>query len=112
YTGFLANAPILDPKVRLAAPAVYYETSTVAFEVSAINAVEYRIAEDSQFAGIPFQPLQSGRATAQLQLSTGDGNKVVTAQFRDAAGQTVTATLPSGVKIDTQPPTVVITSPA
>ena len=112
YAGFLANAPILDPRVRLAAPAAYYETSTVAFGVSAVNAVEYRIAENSQFAGVPFQPLQSGRATAQLQLSAGDGNKVVTAQFRDAAGQTATATLPSGVRIDTQPPTVVITSPA
>lgn len=112
YSGFLTNAPILDPRVRLAAPAPYYETSTVAFEVSAVNAVEYRIAENGQFAGVPFQPMQSGRATAQLQLSTGDGSKVVTAQFRDAVGQTVTARLPSGVKIDTQPPAVVITSPA
>ncbi|MCD9026836.1 hypothetical protein LDO26_01215 [Luteimonas sp. BDR2-5] len=112
YANFLPVAPILNPTVRPTAPAQYYDSRLVSFELSAVNAVDYRIAENGQFAGIPFQTLQAGRAIAQLQFSDGDGLKVVTAQFRNAAGQMVTATLPSGVMIDTQPPAVAFATPA
>ncbi|MCW0203598.1 MAG: Ig-like domain-containing protein [Rhodanobacter thiooxydans] len=112
YAGFLTAVPLLNPTVRLAAPAPFFEQSSVALELSCVNATEYRLAENGGFSGVAFQPLPNGRAAVDYTLSNGDGRKTVTAQFRDPTGTVVTATLDGGVLVDTQPPTVELTNPA
>ncbi|AIY41391.1 Fibronectin type III domain protein [Collimonas arenae] len=112
YSGYLSSAPLLNPSVRLAAPAAYYQQRNVALEISCVNATEYRIAEGSAFVGIPFQALANGRAALDYTVSAGDGNKPVTVQFRNASGTITTATLAGGVLIDTQAPQLAIVNPA
>ncbi|ARN20015.1 Ig-like domain-containing protein [Piscinibacter gummiphilus] len=111
YGNFLAAAPLIAPTVRLAQPAPYFETNTVALEVSCVNATEYRIAEGGAFAGVAFQPLPGGRATVNFTLSAGDGTKPVSVQFRNASGTVATGTLTGGVLVDTEAPLLAIGNP-
>jgi large repetitive protein len=112
YGNFLASAPLINPSVRLALPAPYFEQRTVALDVTCTNASEYRVAEGTAFAGIAFQPLVDGRAAVSFTVSDGDGIKAITLQCRDATGTQVSASLSGGVLIDTQAPQVSITNPA
>lgn len=112
FGAYLTTAPLLNPSVRLAAPAAYYEQDTVLLDLSCVNATEYRIAEGSAFAGLAFQALNNGRAQIPFTTSAGDGRKVINVQFRNAAGTVVTAALSGGLLIDTQPPVVTLVSPA
>lgn len=112
YGSFQTSAPLLNPAVRLVAPAAYFEQRAIALDVSCVNAVEYRIAEGDAFAGVAFQPLADGRAVVQYTVSDGDGRKQINVQFRNAAGILTSATLAGGVLIDTQPPLLAITNPA
>lgn len=112
YGGFATSAPLINPTVRLAAPQSYFEDRTVTLSLSCVNAVEYRVAEGDAFAGISFQPLSDGRATLPFTVSATDGNKVIKAQYRNAAGLIQTAILSGGATVDTQAPAVTITNPA
>jgi len=112
YSGFLTAVPLLNPSVRLAAPAPFFEQNVLALELSCVNAVEYRLAENGAFSGVAFQPLPNGRASVDFNASPGDGRKTITAQFRDSTGATVTATLAGGALIDTQLPAVTLTNPS
>lgn len=113
YSGYLANAPLIAPSIRLAAPASYFEQRTISLEIACINATEYRLAEGTGFAGANFLPLNNGRATVDFTVSEGDGRKPIGVQFRNAGGTVTTATLADGgVLIDTQAPTVAISTPA
>lgn len=112
FGSFLAVAPLLNPTVKLAAPAAYFEQQTVLLDISCVNATEYRIAEGTAFAGISFQPITNGRAQVPFTTSAGDGRKTINVQFRNAAGTVTTAVLNGGVLIDTQPPIVTVTNPA
>ena len=112
YASPLAVAPLIAPSVRLASPAPYFEQSTVALDVSCVNATEYRIAEGGAFVGTSFQALSNGRTTVNFTVSAGEGNKFVSVQFRNAAGTVASATLTGGVLIDTQAPLIAITNPA
>lgn len=112
YASYLANAPLIAPSVRLAAPASFFEQRTVQLDLSCVNATEYRIAEGSAFSGLAFQPLNNGRASVDFTISEGDGRKAISVQFRNAGGTVTTATLSGGVLIDTQAPSVAITTPA
>ena len=80
--------------------------------MSCVNATEFRVAEGGAFSGVAFQPLVNGRATIEQALSAGDGRKTLVAQFRDPSGALATATLTGGVLVDTQAPTVALTTPA
>ena len=111
YGNYLSAVPLLNPTLRLVAPAPYFETSSVALQVSCVNATEYRIAEGSAFSGVAFQPLSNGSATIDFALSAGDGRKSLAVQFRDPSGTMVTASLDGGVLVDTQAPTVALTNP-
>jgi hypothetical protein len=112
YGGYLVAQPMLNPVVRLAAPAPFFEQTAIALDVSCVTATEYRIAEGGGFSGVPFQPLTNGRVTGAFTVSEGDGNKSVSVQFRSAAGTVSTATLAGGVLVDTLAPVVAITNPA
>lgn len=112
YASFLTAVPLINPTVRLAAPATYFEQRRIALELSCVNATEFRLAENNAFTGVAFQPLTDGRANVEFDVSAGDGRKTLHAQFRDPTGAVVTATLAGGVLIDTQPPQVAIANPA
>jgi len=112
YGKYLTLAPLLDPTVRLAAPAPFFEQGELALELSCVNATEYRVAEDGAFTGVAFQPLVDGRAAVDFAVSPGDGRKAITAQFRNPDGTTAEVTLAGGVLIDTRPPSVALTNPA
>lgn len=112
FSGYLSVAPLLNPTVRLATPAAYFEQSTVLLDLSCVNATEYRIAEGNAFAGVPFQPFTTGRGQVSFLTSKGDGRKSVSVHFRNAIGTVTTASLIGGVLIDTQAPLVTLTNPA
>ena len=112
YANYLASAPLLNPTVRLAVPALFYEQRTVLLDLSCVNATEYRLAEGNAFAGVPFQALQNGRAQTNFTTSQGDGRKTVNVQFRNADGTVATAALSAGVLIDTQVPSLSLINPA
>lgn len=112
YGNYLVAAPLLNPSLRLATPAPYFEQSLVAIDLSCVNATEYRIAENGGFAGLPFVALSNGRATVDFPTSSGDGRKSIAAQFRNASGTIASATLVDGVLIDTAPPVVTLNNPA
>ncbi|GHU11245.1 hypothetical protein FACS1894185_4140 [Betaproteobacteria bacterium] len=88
-----------------------YEQATVQLEVSCQNATEYRLAEGDNFTG-DFLPLSNGRVQTSFTLSTGDGRKPISVQFRNASGAIVTAQLTGGVLVDTEAPTLTWVSPA
>jgi large repetitive protein len=112
FGAFLPKVPLLNPSVRLAAPATYYESRNVLLDVACVNATEFRVSESESFSGADFQPLSNGRAQVPFVTSSGDGRKAINVQFRNASGSTVTAALAGGVLIDTQPPALVIANPA
>lgn len=111
FGSFLASEPLLNPTVRLAAPATYYEQNSIALDLSCVNATEYRIAENGNFAGVNFAPLPNGRGRVVFATSNGDGRKTVDVQFRNAAGSIAPATVAGGVLVDTQDPALTLTNP-
>lgn len=111
YSEYLAQAPLINPSIQLVSSVAYIEQSSVAVKVSCINASEYRIAENNAFAGIPFQALNDNQAVVTVPLSSGDGRKSLSVQFRDSAGTVVSAALSGGVLVDTQLPQLMITNP-
>ena len=113
FAGFLGLAPLLNPTVRLAAPAPYFDQHALLLDLGCVNATEYRIAEGNDFGSQqPFQPLLNGRTQLLFTTSNGDGRKTINAQFRDANGTLASAILPGGVLIDSQAPTLALTNPA
>lgn len=112
YSGYLTAVPLINPTVRLAAPAPFFEHSGIALDLSCVNATEFRLAENGAFTGVAFQPLPNGRASVVFNVSAGDGRKTINAQFRDPSGTVVNTTLAGGVLIDTQLPVVTLTNPA
>lgn len=112
YGSFLTTVPLINPMVKLTAPAAYFTGPTVAVEASCVNASEYRLAEGNAFSGVPFQSMTDGRASVQFAVSAGDGQKTLTAQFRNPEGVITSASLSGGFLIDTQPPTLQIANPA
>lgn len=112
FGNYLAAVPLLNPTVRLAAPAAYFEQRAVVLDISCVNATEFRIAEGNAFAGVPFQLLTNGRGQVSFTTSEGDGRKSINVQFRNETGTVTTASLTGGVLIDIQAPTVALTNPA
>lgn len=112
YANHLAALPLINPTLRLAAPVPYFETRTIALDLSCVNATEFRVAENGNFTGVSYEPLPGGRTTIEFEVSAGDGRKTLGAQFRGPGGNVVSATLADGVLIDTEAPQVSITSPA
>ncbi len=112
YASALASAPLLNPLVRLAAPAPYFEQRTLQLDLACLNAIDFRIAEGSGFSGVPFQEMTAGRASVPFTVSAGDGLKTINAQFRNSSGVIVNAALPGGARIDSEAPAVAISNPS
>lgn len=111
YGAYLATAPLINPRINLVAPALYFEQKTVALDVSCINATEYRLAENDNFAGVAFQPLPNGKAQINYSFET-EGQKSISVQYRNASGAVETAALVGGLLIDSASPTLSLSSPA
>lgn len=111
YGQFLTQVPLIDPSIRLAAPAPYIDKANVDLVIGCVNATEYRIAENGVFTGVTFQPLANWQAAVNVSLSPGDGRKQLSVEFRNAAGASMTSTLAGGVLVDTQAPQLTITNP-
>ena len=112
YGSFLTAQPLLNPTIRQVAPMNYQDRRTVSLDIACVNAIEYRIAENDAFVGLPFLPFANGRAAVDYLLSAGDGRKSLGVQFRGAGGNVVAASLSGGVMVDMLPPAVSITNPA
>jgi large repetitive protein len=112
FAGYLAAEPMINPTLRLAAPATYFEQHAVLLDLSCINATEYRLAEGGAFAGVSFQPLANGRGQIVFVTSDGDARKSIDVQYRNAAGIIASASVAGGVLIDTQNPVLSLTNPA
>jgi len=109
YGSYLAEAPLIDPTLRVAGSPAYSELQNITLELSCINAVEYRIAENGAFTGLAYTPMV---ATLPFTLSAGDGLKKISVQYRTGSGATVTASLPQDLLYDTQGPTLDLSNPA
>ena len=119
YSSYLGQAPLISPSIRLVAPAAFYATPTLQLELACVNATEYRIAENGEFAAATFVPLAGGKAVVDYTASAGDGRKTIGVQFRNAAGTVVSANLTNPaatntatVLIDSAAPVVSINNPA
>ncbi len=108
YGSWLSAAQLINPSIRLAAPAAYTESNTVTVLLGCVNATEYRISESATFVG-DFKPMAP---QATVTLSPGDGLKQLYVQYRDSAGNLATANLAGGIRLDAQGPALTITSPA
>ena len=104
-----AKAPLLAPVLGLANPLSVVDTHSVDVRLGCLNATEYRLSELPSFAGASFAPLT---AIATFRFSDGDGTKPLYVQYRDASGQLLSKRLAQDVTVDTQAPTVSITTPA
>jgi fibronectin type 3 domain-containing protein len=111
-SAFLSAEPLINPSVRMSAPASYIEQHAVQLDLACVNAIEYRIAENGGFAGTSFQPLANGRTQVSFTTSGGDGRKTIDVQYRNAAGAIASVTVPGGVLVDTAAPVVRLVNPA
>ena len=112
FGSFTAAPPLLNPSVRLAAPATYFDRHDVLLDLACVNATEYRIAEGDIFTKATFQPLTDNRAQVAFTTSASDGRKQISVEFRDTDGTVATASLEGGVLIDSQAPSLTLTNPA
>ena len=109
YANWLGAIPLIDPQFAVANARYYTQQANVQFTLACRNAVEYRIAENGNFNGVAFVPLT---ASATYTLSSGDGIKNVSVQYRGIGGAIVSASLPQGLLYDTQGPSLSVTNPA
>jgi hypothetical protein len=109
YGSYLTEAPLIDPTLNVADSPSYSALQNITLQLSCVNAVEYRVAENGAFTGLAYVPMV---ATQPFTLSAGDGLKKISVQYRSATGKTVTATLPQDLLYDTQGPTLSLTNPA
>ncbi|HKQ31476.1 MAG TPA: Ig-like domain-containing protein [Burkholderiales bacterium] len=109
YGSFLNAVPLINPTVRIAGDITFTEQRDVTLLLSSRNAVEYRVAENGNFTGVPFQAMAS---SVPFTLSAADGLKQISAQYRGPAGNIVTASIPQAILYDTVGPQLAITNPA
>lgn len=76
----------------------------VHFQGVSADVVEYRLANDSSFAGASWQSYVPGQ-DAVWTLTSGDTTKTVWAELRDAAGNVNLTTISDGIDLDTEAPT-------
>jgi len=109
YGSYLAQIPLINPTLRVAGNPTFADVQNITLELNCANAVEYRVAENGAFTGVSFQPMAS---TVPFTLSTGDGIKKISVQYRASSGNIVTAALPQDFLYDTQGPALNLTNPA
>lgn len=109
YSGFLTLVPLIEPTLGVAGGLTFTEQPGVTLLLRCRNATEYRVAENGSFTGVAFQPMA---AVVPFTLSSGDGLKQLSVQYRGAGGNTVTAALPQPILLDSAGPVLALTTPA
>ena len=106
---WLSIIPLIGPTLRVTGSPSYTAQETIALDLSCGNAVEYRIAENGNFTAKPFLPMA---AQVPFTLSSANGVKQLSVEYRAATGNTATASLAGGILLDTLGPVVTITNPS
>jgi fibronectin type 3 domain-containing protein len=109
YGSYLTDVPLINPTLKVSGSATFTELQNITLELNCANAVEYRIAENGAFTGLPYQPMV---ASLPFSLSAGDGLKKLSVQYRASSGNTVIASLTPDLLYDSQGPTLALTTPA
>jgi len=109
YASWSTVVPLINPTASIAGNATYTEQSTVTLNLACRNAIEYRVSESNTFTGVAFSPMA---ASTPFILSNGDGVKQIYVQYRSATGNLATVSVPGGILLDTQGPSLTVTNPA
>jgi large repetitive protein len=109
YGQWESRARLVAPLLYLLAPSSYIDSQTTDIQVGCLNATEFRLSEQSNFAGASFLPLSQ---RTQFRFSDSDGAKSLYVQYRDTSGQTVSRRLSEDVVVDTRAPALDIITPA
>jgi hypothetical protein len=109
YSNWSTVIPLIDPKIRVVGSPSYTSSANVTLNLACRNAIEYRVAENGNFTGLAFLPMV---ASTPFVLSSGDGIKQISVQYRAATGNLITADLSGGILYDANGPTLTITNPA
>lgn len=109
YAAFLGGAPLRDCAVAVAHGNTVRVEPTVPLTLSCRNAVEYRLAESTDFSGVDFAPMV---ATVEFLLSPAAGTKQIHAEFRSAAGISRVVSLAQALLYSPGLPVVEILAPA
>ncbi|NOZ85769.1 MAG: hypothetical protein GXP49_05830 [Deltaproteobacteria bacterium] len=88
------------PSISIDAGAEYATSRNVTLYLSAQDASEMRVSEDSTFSGVDWESYTSSKSWT---LSSGEGSKTVYAVFRDEAGN-VTEVVSDSIVLDTTAP--------
>jgi len=109
YTGWLSGIPLINPQIKVTGSPSYTSQQNISLDLACRNAAEYRLAENGNFASRPFLPMS---AQVPFTLSSGDGIKQVSVEYRASTGNSVTANLIGGILLDTLGPVLTITNPS
>lgn len=108
YGSYLTDVPLINPTLKVTGSPAFSALQNITLELSCANAIEYRIAENGAFTGLPYQPMV---ASLPFTLSAGDGLKKLSVQYRASSGNTATASLTPDLLYDSQGPTLALTTP-
>jgi uncharacterized repeat protein (TIGR02543 family) len=100
--------PPTGASISINGGAAYATDAAVILTLSATGAYQMIISEDNSFSGVSYQAYDTGRS---FTLSSGDGVKTVYVKYRDYVGNE-TATINDTITLDTQVPTVSLSSTA
>jgi fibronectin type 3 domain-containing protein len=94
------TVPPSGTSINVNSSAAWTGSSTVTAALAATGAAEFEVSEDAAFTSATWQPMA---ASTSVVLSASDGNHVVYARYRDAAGN-VSASVSDGINRDTTAP--------
>jgi len=109
YGQYLSQLPLAGCRVRATNGQYSVIRRLVSLTIVCRNAIEYQLAESTNFEGVPYVPMA---ASADFTLSAGAGSKQVHAQFRGAQGQTRIVATPQPFVYAPTIPTVAFLAPA
>ena len=101
--------PPADGSVSINGGAAYTNGRTVTLTLTATDASEMIISEDSGFTGAIYKAYAS---SANFELSSGDGEKTVYVKYKDTLGNETTELISDTITLDTAAPTVSLGSTA
>ena len=109
YGQYLTDISLVGCRVDAANDQYNVNVRTVTLRLTCRNALEYRLAESSNFGSVPFSPMTS---LASFTLSPAPGSKLIYAQFRRPPSQGLTVTTPQPFIYTPSIPSVNFLAPA
>ena len=108
YGSFSVEQLLIACDVYKTNGAYQVNAAQITLSLSCRHAIEVRLSEDNTFPTESFVPITE---TSSFTLSAGSGNKMVYAQFKGDAGQTVITQLPQAIDYTLNLPAVAFTNP-